>query len=94
VAVEFVSQAIHVYQGLAADEKPVAGVPIGSLFRETDGLRDRYILTQSRGWVISDVEIRDSSSQERLLDVLERIQQQLGKVNEDQNLNPGERHYE
>mgnify|MGYP001470071533 CR=1 FL=1 len=27
------------------------------------------------------------------LDVLERIQQQLAKMNEDENLGPGDRHY-
>ena len=29
-----------------------------------------------------------------ILDVLERIQQQLAKQNEDENLEPGKRHYD
>ncbi len=90
MAVEFIGQAIHVYQGLSADLKPTDGVPLGSTFQELDGSKDYSVLTLT-GWrVLSFQTVGNEAS---VLDVLERIQQQLAKINEDENLAPGDRHY-
>lgn len=47
-------------------------------------------LKRAQGKVNTELE----SFLERAIDVMERIQQQLAKINEDENLKPGERYYE
>ncbi len=91
MAVELIA-TIQVFQGNTSDEKPF-DAPIGSQFRELDGDKDTWSLT-SAGWKVSTVNnVVRVERMGDLLDVLERVQQQMSKVNEDENLSPGERHY-
>lgn len=59
--------------------------PIGE-----DGEPDAFVVDKE-GLKVSSPYLR---IQLEILDVLERIQQQLAKQNEDENLEPGKRHYD
>ena len=57
-----------------------------------DGERQRT--TEDPLPVEADVFAKILGVLERIADAQERIQQQLAKINEDENLVPGDRHYE
>ncbi|MEE8465482.1 MAG: hypothetical protein V3S68_03330 [Dehalococcoidia bacterium] len=94
MAVELIATSVSRYQGLENDTKPNSP-PIGSTFQELDGWKQHWSFTTG-GWRVESgvVRVESVTSFERdALDVLERIQQHLAKINEGENLAEGDRHY-